>query len=602
MGLNVPPTHGSRRRQPGARRPIYVALALAGFLTVALGISFLIGPESGPELDEDLCSREPGAQPGRTVLLLDLTKPLGANTHITADVLHRVTVEMDAHAELQVFALGPDPIAPRVSVGRVCKPYANSQLVVETAKDRPSTTPDCTDLPAQLAPTVRDRAARFCVRRKALAQRIASMASDREEGAAPAAYLIEAIDDTRLELAGVAEPPSFYVFSDLVQHAAWYSHAERGPDRWDYGDFQRVRQRQTGLVGTSPPPDPDLAVTIFFVPRRGVTEHPRVALALERFWRNYFADVGSVTFERQPVQIGYDVRPLGSVPVDDGIDNPGKVPPPGGEPAESLVAAPAEETPVAEPRPPAEAAPAHDGEVEPDSTPAVADTGAVEPPPPLDNRADASVPEGVGEGIPERSAETVDESDIGIADASAQPEVGLATVPAPSPAVGADAETVEAGNDPQPGAVGNEPPIEIPTEQLTGPDRPPSAALGTDADQIDFATAGPPVDAPPCTVRLRQEFEVDDLYPRRPYSRRKANYGSAEIFFAYTIDEDGETVDDEVSFLPEQSSADIARHMPVFTKAAEEAIRAWQFDFDVEQGGCEKRQQRTIRFHFQYTR
>ena len=594
----MPPTHGSHRRHPGARRPIYVALVLAAFLIVALGMSFLIGPESGPELDENLCSREPGAQPGRTVLLLDLTKPLGANTHITADVLHRVTAEMDAHAELQVFALGPDPIAPRAFVGRVCKPYANSQLVVETAKDQPSTTPDCTDLPAQLAPTVRDRAARFCGRRKALAQQIASMASDREEGAVPAAYLIEAIDDTRLELAAVAERPSLYVFSDLVQHAAWYSHAERGPDRWDFGDFQRVRQRQTGLVGTSPPPDADLAVTIFFVPRRGVTEHPRVALALERFWRSYFADVGSVTFGRQPVQIGYDVRPLGSVSVDDGVDNPGKVPPPGGEPAESLVDAPAEETPAAEPRPPAETAPADEGEVKPDSKPAV----AVEPPPPLDNRAAASLAEGVGEGIPERSAETVDESDIGIADG--KPEVGLATAPAPSPAVRADAEMVEAGNDTQPGAVGDEPPIEIPAEELTGPDRQPSAALSTDAepDRIDFATVGPPVDAPPCTVRPRQEFEVDDLYPRRPYSRRKANYGSAEIVVAYMIDEDGETVDDEVSFLPEQSRADIARHMPVFTKAAEEAIRTWQFDFNVEQGGCEKRQQRTTRFHFQYTR
>lgn len=137
----------------------------------------------------------------------------------------------------------------------------------------------------------------------------------------PAAYLIEAIEDTRLELAGVAERPSLYVFSDLVQHAAWYSHAERSPDRWDYGDFQRLRQRQTSLVGASPPPDADLAVTLFSVPRRGVTEHPRVALALERFWRGYFADVGSVTFKQQPVQIGYDVRPFGGGPADAGGDH-----------------------------------------------------------------------------------------------------------------------------------------------------------------------------------------------------------------------------------------------------------------------------------------
>lgn len=332
MGFDVPPTHRSRRRWPAARRPTYVAVVAAAFLVVALGMSSLIG-RTDLELDEDLCPLEPGAQPGRAVLLLDLTKPLGANTRITTDVLHRVTARMDAHAELRVFALGPDPIAPRVPLGRVCKPYANGQIVVETAKDRSSTTPDCSDLPAQLAPTVRDRAARFCARREALAQRIASMASARREGAVPAAYLIAAIEDARLELAGVAERPTLYVFSDLVQHAAWYSHADRSPDRWDHGDFQRVRQRQTSLFGASPPPDPDLAVTLFWIPRRGVTEHPRVALALERFWRGYFADVGSVTFEQQPVQIGYDVRPLRGVPADPAGDDPGYALPPKGEPA-----------------------------------------------------------------------------------------------------------------------------------------------------------------------------------------------------------------------------------------------------------------------------
>lgn len=330
----MPPTRGTPRRlEPGARRLTYIALALVPVLILALGISFLMGPGTDPQLDEDLCPREPGAHAGRTVLLFDLTKPLGENTRITDEVLHRVTTDMEANSELQVFALAPDPFAPRMPLGRVCKPYANRQLVVEMAKDRTSMTPDCADLPAQLAPTVRDRARRFCARREALARRIASMASPRRQDGVRAAYLIEAIEDTRLELAAIAEPASLYVFSDLIQHAAWYSHAELGPDRWDYADFQRVRRRQTGLVGTAPPPDSDLAVTVFYLPRRGMTEHPRGASALERFWRKYFSAVGSVTFEQQSVQPGYDVLPLRGVPADDGVDNERVAPQPEREPA-----------------------------------------------------------------------------------------------------------------------------------------------------------------------------------------------------------------------------------------------------------------------------
>ena len=525
------------------------------------------------KFDEDLCARTPSPQAGRTVLLLDLTKPLSANTGFTDEVLRHVTTAMDADTELKVFALAQDPFAPRIPLGRICKPYADQQLIVEMAKDRASTVPDCADLPAQLPPKVRELATRFCARRDALARRIASVASRAPEATVPAAYLIEAIEDTRLELAAVTQRRSLYLFSDMMQHAAWYSHAEQGPDHWDYGEFQRVRRRQPGLVGASPPPDSDLDVTVFYIPRQGVTEHPRVALALERFWRGYFADVESVTFERQPLQMGYDVQPLRGAPADDSVDNPGDAPQPEPEPVESLVDARMAETSIAQLPPAAEAAVVHEGEVGPESGSATADTGTVERRPGFDPGADGRVAETVGEGMPQQTAEAVEESRSDGADGT-----------------------------------GGDPPIAIPIDSGTGPDRPPIAALGTpgEPDQIPAGLAPPagdtPLETPPCVARLRPEFVGGDLYPRMRYSQRRANYGSAEILVAYMIDDDGETVDDEVLFRPEQSRADVASHMSLFAESAVNAVRTWQFDFEVEQDGCEKSQRRATRFRFRYAR
>ena len=553
-----------------------------------------MGGRTDAEFDEDLCSGAPGTHAGRAVLLLDLTKPLDANARLTEEVLHEVTTAMEADTELQVFALAPDAFAPRVPLGRVCKPYSNAQLVVEMAKDRSSTKPDCADLPAQLAPTIRDRATRFCARREALARRIANVASVAGDAAVPAAYLIEAIEDTRLDLATASERRSLYVFSDMMQHAGWYSHVERGPDRWNYGDFQRLRHRQTGLVGASPPPDSNLDVTIFYVLRQGVTEHPRVGLALERFWRDYFSSVASVTFERQPVQVGYDVRPLGSSP-DDDIDSRR-----GALLAETKPVVRNEDAPPAAPtrapeRPALETAVAGGLGVGPEGGNADKVTAI----PPSRESGDGEVAEGVADG----NAQRVEDRGTGVADADAPATIDVAAASGAGATHGATEPT---GQDAGSGLPQEAVLTETPADPAAGPGF-PIAPLPADAEpvvptSVDLSASGPPVDVPPCSVRLRREFEVEDLYPSRPYSRRKANYGSAEIVVAYMIDDDGETVDDEVSFLPEQSTADVPRHMPLFSDTAEEAVRAWRFDFDGDQDGCEKRQRRTTRFSFRYAR
>ena len=64
--------------------------------------------------------------------------------------------------EPRVFALADNIEAPLVPVGRLCKPYDNSDLFVEAAKDGSRSHPHCDDPPAQLDPELRDLASRFC--------------------------------------------------------------------------------------------------------------------------------------------------------------------------------------------------------------------------------------------------------------------------------------------------------------------------------------------------------------------------------------------------------------------------------------------------------
>ncbi|MYA17240.1 MAG: hypothetical protein F4Z28_10990, partial [Gammaproteobacteria bacterium] len=309
----MPPARTTPRARPPrerARYGLYVALGLAVIVLPVVVLSFVYGNEGDEvELDASLCPVDTATIAGRTVLLLDVGKPVSdATAGLPAELVQRVTLDMAANAELQVFLIAANPLAPRILVERLCKPYASDDLAVATAKDRSGDTRDCDDLPAQLSRHVRKRATQFCERRDALRRRIDGIIAGTWPTTVPNAYLVEAIEDTRLALAQFAHP-SLFVFSDMIHHAEWYSHAERGPNKWDYEDFAQAREHETGLLSEPPPDDPDLAVTVYYVPRRGLTEHPRVARAHQRFWRRYFADVGSVTFEEQPLHVAYEVQP-----------------------------------------------------------------------------------------------------------------------------------------------------------------------------------------------------------------------------------------------------------------------------------------------------
>lgn len=643
-----------RRQAPGrgTRSRVYVVLALVSvvLLTLIVTMPLFDSADTGAKLDDDLCPPDTTTISDRTVLLLDFRKPLG-EANLPGALLRRITGGMTAGGELRVFAVASDPLAPRVPLGRLCKPYANADLAVAMAKDQPAVQRDCDDLPAQLPRSLRPRVKRFCDHREALQQRLANLAEGQPKSPVANAYLIEAIDDTRLELAGTREPATLYVFSDMLQHAAWYSHPERGPNAWSYADLERQRALQTGIVSEPPPPDPQLAVTIFYVPRRGLTEHPRVARVHERFWRGYFGDIGTLTFEAQSMRDSYDVTPQAgaSSGVADLDPSAATVPtakagPVGSEladaTADGTVAAdprgPADEAlreaeppeagnrppapAAAEPRRQAESPPAAD---QPQSMPADANPSVaadaernIEPPPAEDGTPSAAGGAAPGPGIASTPAADLADGDERDADTPAAPPASDerparaesederdAGTPAAAPASDerpARAESgIPAGNPPDPrSGEGVEPAA-------------PAIADASESEGVSDLPAAPSTDSVACAARLRSEFVGVDLYPQDRHPKRlrgalsakgqSVDYGSADIVVEYTIDENGQTVDAEVAFRPDLSEADRPRHLDLFVRQAETAVRGWTFDFEGG-GDCVKRQQKATRFQFHYRR
>ena len=278
-------------------------VALAGVLV------FFSRPDYRQELDDDLCALEPDESAARAVFLLDLRKPLGeANLSLPSELLHDVSLRLGANTELRVFALAADPRVPRLPLDRVCKPYNNADLQIGTAKDQRNTSRDCDNLPAQLPASLRKAADRFCGRRDALQNRVDALARNQPEVPVANSYLIEALEDTAMELSEGSGPRTIYVFSDMMQHAAWYSHLDLEWTDWNFADFTATRAAQTGRKGM-PPSFSNLVVQVYYLPRLDLTEYPRPKRAHQAFWQEYFADA-QLTFEEQPPLSAFAAMPL----------------------------------------------------------------------------------------------------------------------------------------------------------------------------------------------------------------------------------------------------------------------------------------------------
>ena len=308
-----PATH--RRRILG-KVGLWSLLGLTGALGLVVTLAMQVQHDLRKPAVVDACHGESAADAGRAVLLIDLQKPLApGHATLPGRLLDEITLGLAARTELSVYALAEYAEAPRMLLGRLCKPYGNGDLAVGTAKDQDATTRDCDDLPAQIPSSVRDSAKRFCAERDALAGRIDALAGEARNASVDNAYLVEALEDTARDFEQVAGRKSLYVFSDMMQHAEWFSHLDTRWNDWDFEEFVRLREARASLAGASPGPTGGSAVTIFYLARKDVTEHPRQRLAHRQFWEAYLAPA-SIVFEDQAPVLQYSGVPLMDVPTE----------------------------------------------------------------------------------------------------------------------------------------------------------------------------------------------------------------------------------------------------------------------------------------------
>ena len=561
--------------------PLLVVVALSGVLLLSSR------PDYRKELDGDLCAIEPDESAGRAVFLLDFRKPLGeANLSLPGELLRDVSLGLGANTELRVFALSTDPRAPRLPLDRVCKPYNNADLQIGTAKDQRNALRDCDDLPAQLPASLREAADRFCSRRDALQNRVDALARNQSATPITNSYLIEALEDTAIEMSEGSGPRTIYVFSDMMQHAAWYSHLDLEWIDWNFADFAATRAAQTGRMGR-PPSVSNLAVQVYYLPRLDLTEHPRPKRAHQAFWEEYFADA-QLTFQDQPPLPASAVVPLMEILTREEIaalerEQIEKE----REEAARMLAEVQRERAALEEELRELAEERARTTVSPKAQPQRAAQLRRQQQSLADQRQrlDARQAE-VREIAAEEPAEDETRPPAQIAEQRTVPETAeRRTLPSertvPEAGVASDV----------PGIEGVEPAASV-SDDPSDNDSLGQLALASDRSAK--------TDLPPCPATLLPKFLAEaarDTYP----GRRRMNYGSATIAVRYTLDERGTTVDDGIAVIPEESSAERPRSLDIFARTATQAVRDWVFEFDAgDEGACRKLQERSTIFQFRY--
>ena len=538
--------------------------------------------EPSAPLDADLCPLD--ADPARAVLLLDLRKPLGGQAATLAtNALRDVTLDLAANTELAVFALTPNPGTPRLPIRRFCKPYGNDAISPTSAKDGGVPVRDCDDLPAQLAAQTRANATRFCALRDDVAAHIERLAARPLAVPVPNAYLIEALEETSLAYAERAGAKSLYVFSDMLQHAGWFSHIERGSQGWGFNDFIHMREMEVASVGPRPPPLEDVAVTIFYVPREGVTDAPRAKMNHTEFWRRYFADAmgAEPRFNERAPMPSYAVDPLlNKLSQAEELAQERKRLEAESKRLERATAEyqaaqqrardAASRAQAAEraARERALAAAATPPEAEPSAPPrevAPVDESEATPPPEADAPADTGTP-----------ADEAPAQVAAIVPAEPPPEEA-AVLPAeePAPAVPAPVEV-------------EPPPPPAPADLAATPGPEPGSAQGAQQDASDNAA---------CEAVLQPRFRNTNAYPIKS---RRLNLGSADIAVEFAVNEQGETLDDSVQVIVDASIASRPTYFDAFADEARKLVRDWVFDFNASAAPCERRQTLRARVEFKY--
>ena len=610
MAVHRPPQASSNRRLFFYIPPLLISIVVVALL-------FLIDTsETDLARDMDLCPVEAGGIAARSVFLLDLRKPLPERGRsLGSEALRALTLELGANTELEVFAVTDNAGAPRQLLDRLCKPYSNADLAFEGAKDRRRGVRDCDDLPAQLPNHVRGNAEQFCARRTLLGERIGQLAAAAPAAPLANAYLVEALEETSLELSELSGRRSLYVFSDMLQHAPWYSHLELGWNGWSFADFMEMRTAQDALVGPRPPPIPGLDVSIFYVPRTGVTDLPRMKRVHQHFWQEYFAEA-KPSFHEQALMPEYPVAPLMNRLTE--AEQERTQLRQEREEAERLLAQVEQERAALD-----EARRQADAEeraqqarmdelrrqrelLQAEEARRIAAQAEAARQAQAEEEALAPEPEeAVAEAPPDEPSQPV--ATEAPPDAAPQPAVAETPTPEPpapeppAPKPPAVAETPA----PEPPAL--EPPAVAETPAPESPAAAPAEAPeAEDADaqaQAEALAADVSVDSvalEPCAAHLKPRFH--DSLAAYPGGNRR-DYGSATVVIQFTLNDRGETVPGSVEMLSERSVAEQPAYLSLFSQQALNLVRSWEFDFaDAGTGECARSQQLVTQFGFQYSR
>lgn len=536
--------------------PVLVLLAV-------LGLMLFIDAPGDDLAEQDLCPTRADDIAERAVFLLDLRKPLGPeHVSLPGDLLRDITMDLRANAELRVFALADTAAVPRIALDATCKPYENAGLTVAGTGLRR----DCDDLPASSPASIRDKADRFCAWRDALRSRLEGLVIRQGETPVANAYLVEAIEDTILEFAEFSGRRSLYIFSDMMQHATWYSQPETGVEYGDSGG----RDAHTGIVPLPRAVD-DLGVKIFYVPRRGVTEDPVTKTGHKDFWRDYFADFSGsdIVFEDQPVMTAYEVESLAS------------------EPTEIELAAREREQLRLE-REQIERALA---EVEKER--AALETA----------RRLAADERQAREA---REAELREQQQLART-REAEREAEQQRLEAEQRRLEAERAEIarRVAERPPQDATGQEPPAESGQSRPTSAEPSPTVVSPV-VESADVARIAPEQAAPggaeeqpqtgdaPCPAQLKTEFAAGgDFYP----GGRRVNYGGAVITVRYALNAEGETMDDETILVEDSSNAARPRFLDALARDTVELVRGWEFAF-TGGDGCIRPQVQTAVFRY----
>ena len=574
----------------GGRRIVSVGLPIVLVGVVAAGVAvYLREPAQTDQRDGDLCPIGEGAIAERAVLLLDLRKPWndGASAFL-AQAVGDVASGLAADTELRVFALSGTAAAPRQSVDRFCKPYDGALLeLAGTADDA------CENLPPELAE--RESAMRFCTRRDRLQRRVGRLAAQ-HDGPVANAYLVEAIEETSLELAAASGPKSLFILSDMMQHAPWYSHAERDAASLSFREFEQLRSDQNTLVGPAPGTVADVDVTIFYVPRSGVTEGSPQR-EHKRFWQEYVANAFATApiFHDLPAMPAFEAAPFsGLSPEPEAPNAEWESLQREREEAERLLEVVERERAALEEarvvaleraeqlereaaRRQRELAAAEAEAEQRRREAAAAELAAANP---LAQQPAGTLPEALSSPAP------VDFAAAGSASASDdEPEASLPSAPVSEPAAdlaaNLDQDAAESAPPSTPPAAAQPPPT-----PLSAPELPPIAATVVDAPS---ATA-------PCPMNPKPRFQgATPDYPER--ARRR--FGEGAITVSYVVDEQGNTVDNTVSVVESQSTARPEQFFDMFASQASEFVQRLEYDFEAD-AGCVRRQEATVTFQFNY--